>query len=51
MPRSIGSKNKIASEVKSKLQILIDDLIGCLNLEELMIINPLRYLNRPKEIP
>ena len=35
MPRPKGSPNKITSEVKDKLQLLIDDLIITLNLKEL----------------
>ena len=35
MPRPKGSKNKITSEVKEKLQLLIDDLIDSLNIKEL----------------
>ena len=35
MPRPKGSQNKITSEVKDKLQLLIDDLIDSLNVREL----------------
>jgi hypothetical protein len=35
MPRPKGSPNKITSEVRSKLQYLLDDLIGSLDLNEL----------------
>ena len=35
MPRPKGSQNKIISEVKEKLQLLIDDLIASLNVNEL----------------
>ena len=35
MPRPKGSQNKITSEVKEKLQLLIDDLIDSLDLNEL----------------
>ena len=35
MPRSKGSQNKITSEVKDKLQLLIDDLIASLDVKEL----------------
>ena len=35
MPRPKGSQNKITSEVKDKLQLLIDDLIASLNVNEL----------------
>jgi DNA polymerase III delta prime subunit len=35
MPRPKGSQNKISSEVKEKLQLLIDDLIASLNVDEL----------------
>ena len=35
MPRPKGSPNKITSEVKDKLQLLIDDLIVFLNVNEL----------------
>jgi hypothetical protein len=35
MPRPKGSPNKITSEVKDKLQLLIDDLIASLNVNEL----------------
>ena len=35
MPRPKGSPNKITSEVKDKLQLLIDDLIDTLDINEL----------------
>ncbi|MDG1386751.1 MAG: hypothetical protein P8P33_06995 [Flavobacteriaceae bacterium] len=35
MPRPKGSPNKITSEVRSKLQNLLDDLIDSLDLNEL----------------
>ena len=35
MPRPKGSPNKITSEVKEKLQLLIDDLIASLDVDEL----------------
>ena len=35
MPRPKGSPNKITSEVKEKLQLLIEDLIASLNVNEL----------------
>ena len=35
MPRPKGSQNKITSEVKDKLQLLMDDLIASLNVNEL----------------
>ena len=35
MPRPKGSQNKITSEIKDKLQLLIDDLIVSLNPNEL----------------
>ena len=35
MPRPKGSPNKITSELKEKLQLLIDDLIASLNVNEL----------------
>ena len=35
MPRPRGSQNKITSEVKDKLQLLIEDLIDSLGLNEL----------------
>ena len=35
MPRPKGSQNKITSEVKDKLQLLIDDLIVSLDVKEL----------------
>ena len=35
MPRPKGNQNKITSEVKDKLRLLIDDLIDSLNVKEL----------------
>ena len=35
MPRPKGSPNKITSELKEKLQLLIDDLIASLDVDEL----------------
>ncbi len=35
MPRPKGSPNKVTSEVRSKLQYLLDDLIDSLDLNEL----------------
>ena len=35
MPRPKGSKNKITSEVRIKLQDLLDDLIASLDINEL----------------
>ena len=35
MPRPKGSPNKVTSEVRSKLQYLLDDLIGSLDLNNL----------------
>ena len=35
MPRPIENPNKITSEVKEKLQLLIDDLIASLDVDEL----------------
>jgi hypothetical protein len=35
MPRPKGSPNKITSEVRSKLQDLLDDLIDSIDLNEL----------------
>ena len=35
MPRPKGSQNKITSEVKDKLQLLIDDLIASLDVNDL----------------
>ena len=34
MPRPKGSPNKVTSEVKEKLQLLIGDLIASLNVNE-----------------
>ena len=35
MPRPKGSQNKVTSEVRIKLQVLLDDLIDSLDLNEL----------------
>jgi len=35
MPRPKGSQNKITSEIKDKLQLLIDDVVDSLNVKEL----------------
>ena len=35
MPRPKGSPNKVTSEVRTKLQYLLDDLIGSLDLNNL----------------
>jgi len=35
MPRPKGSQNKVTTEVRSKLQYLLDDLIDSLDLNEL----------------
>ena len=45
MPRPKGSPNKITSEVRSKLQDLLEDLIGSLDLNEQMLIKELRRFN------
>ena len=42
MPRPKGSQNKITSEVKDKLQLLIDDLIDSLNVKDLDTNQPSR---------
>jgi len=42
MPRPKSSPNKITSEVRSKLQYLLDDLIDSLGLNESDLINVLR---------
>ena len=42
MPRPKGSPNKITSEVRSKLQLLVEDLIDSLDLNELEITEGLR---------
>jgi hypothetical protein len=34
IPRPKGSQNKITSEVKEKIQLLIDDLIASLSVNE-----------------
>ena len=34
MPSPKGSHNKITSEIKDKLQLLIDDLIASLNVDD-----------------
>ena len=39
MPRPKGSQNKITSEVKEKLQLLIDDLIASLDLNDFIYIS------------
>ena len=39
MPRPKGSQNKITSEVKDKLQLLIDDLIASLKVNEFVILD------------
>ena len=38
MPRPKGSKNKITSEVRIKLQDLLDDLIASLDVNEQTLI-------------
>ena len=38
MPRPKGSKNKITSIVKDKLQLLVDDLIASLDVNEQTLI-------------
>ena len=42
MPRPKGSQNKITSEVKEKLQLIIDDLIVYLNLDEQTLTSELK---------
>ncbi len=37
MPRPIENRNKITSEVKEKLQLLIDDLIASLDLNDFIL--------------
>ena len=44
MPRPKGSQNKITSEVKDKLQLLIDDLIASLNVNELDVNQRIKML-------
>ena len=44
MPRPKGSQNKITSEVKEKLQLLIDDLIASLNVDELDVNQRIKML-------
>ena len=44
MPRPKGSQNKITSEVKDKLQLLIDDLIASLDVNELDAIQRIKML-------
>ena len=44
MPRPKGSPNKITSEVKEKLQLLIDDLIASLNVNELDVNQRIKML-------
>ena len=36
MPRPIENRNKITSEVKEKLQLLIDDLIASLDVNDVI---------------
>ena len=43
MPRPKGSPNKITSEVRDKLQLLIDDLIASLDINDRRLISALRY--------
>ena len=45
MPRPKGSPNKVTAEVRSKLQDLLEDLIGSLDLNEQMLIKELRRFN------
>ena len=42
MPRPKGSPNKVTSEVRSKLQYLLDDLIGSLDLNNQTTTKELR---------
>jgi len=42
MPRPKGSPNKVTTEVRNKLQHLLDDLIDSLDLNELEITSVLR---------
>jgi hypothetical protein len=44
MPRPKGSQNKITSEVKDKLQLLIDDLIASLDVNELDVNQRIKML-------
>jgi len=44
MPRPKGSPNKITSEVKEKLQLLIDDLIASLDVDELDVNQRIKML-------
>ncbi|MDC1080678.1 hypothetical protein OAQ15_01085 [Flavobacteriaceae bacterium] len=44
MPRPKGSPNKITSEVRSKLQDLVDDLIDSLDLNELDNVQRIKML-------
>ena len=44
MPRPKGSPNKITSEVKEKLQLLIDDLIASLDVNELDVNQRIKML-------
>jgi len=44
MPRPKGSPNKITSEVKDKLQLLIDDLILVLDVNELDVNQRIKML-------
>ena len=43
MPRPKGSPNKITSEVRIKLQDLLDDLIASLDVKELEITRGLKF--------
>ena len=44
MGRTAGVPNKITSEVKEKLQLLIDDLIASLNVNELDVNQRIKML-------
>ena len=44
MPRPKGSPNKITSEVKERLQLLIDDLIASLDVNELDVNQRIKML-------
>ena len=44
MGRIAGQPNKITSEVKEKLQLLIDDLIASLNVNELDVNQRIKML-------
>ena len=50
MGRIAGQPNKITSEVKEKLQLLIDDLIASLDVDEYTLINVLRCFKWPYNI-